>query len=109
MFLDEDLKKLTHSERLADEMKFLSKVRRTHISVLMERYDKSESTIKRDLKRLELDYDVIFSNVERQYIKVDDDWVYNKKSLTKAQKEALKYAINLVTDEKIKRDLISIL
>ena len=69
MFLDEDLKHLSYGERLADMMKFLSKNRITHISKLMERYDRSRATIKRDLKRLEMDYNVRFDNKERKYIK----------------------------------------
>ena len=67
---DEDLPGLTKGERLIDMRDYLYSHRITHISTLSKRYQKSRTTIKKDLKTLELKFHVPFANEERKCIKV---------------------------------------
>ena len=102
MVNSEDAKYLAKGQRLIDMMEYLSMVRKTHISVLAERYGKSRTTIKKDLITLECDYGVPFENKERAYIKVVEGWWFRHKEMEAEDKDAIRYAIRVVDKEEVK-------
>ena len=67
---DNNLATLPRSERLIEMMDYLERCGETHISELCKRYDKSPTTIKRDLFTLKYIFDLPFENKERKYIKL---------------------------------------
>ena len=109
LLLDEDLKGLPMTGRLGDMIEYLSKVRTTHISELVERYDVCRTTIKKDLSVLEMDFGVRFDNVPGVCIRVEDGWWFGRKPLTELQKKAIRKAIDLLDEEDLKNALIILL
>ena len=96
---EDKAKELSYADRMIDFLFFLDVKRETHYKEIEDRYQISESAVKRMMNKAKDTYDVPFYNMSGRYgsVRVDDKWRFiifhptarEKSELRKIHDEAL--------------------